>query len=232
MQVKRTDWLELQRSFYRADALETRQTSKHGRKMSFPFDRQPIYGPAPGSPNPCERRVCRTQQICGHSGESGARQWRRLMDELKDSYRVRAVNLFGWGGTPPWPADAKQSIFDQAKLVERPIPRDTYNFSLVGHSQGALIAMKLAARLGGRVTKLVLLEPNPFNLLRQAGRSQADPFRRAAEYFNLIFKDEKPSELPVQAPTKYELAINLKTAKALGRAIPVDLIARANEIIE
>jgi pimeloyl-ACP methyl ester carboxylesterase len=108
-----------------------------------------------------------------HSGASGARQWRRLMDDLKDRYRVRAVNLFGYGATPPWPADATQSIADQARLVEDAIPADVDKAFLVGHSLGGLIAMKLAARLGGRVSKLVLLEPNPFDLLRQAGRREA-----------------------------------------------------------
>jgi len=108
-----------------------------------------------------------------HSGASGARQWWRLMDDLKDRYRVRAVNLFGYGATPPWPPDAMQSIADQANLVEGAIPADVDKVCLVGHSFGGLIAMKLAARLGGRVTKLVLLEANPFNLLEQADRREA-----------------------------------------------------------
>jgi len=108
-----------------------------------------------------------------HSGASGARQWRRLMDDLKDRYRVRAVNLFGYGATPPWPADATQSIADQARLVEDAIPADVDKVCLVGHSLGGLVAMKLAARVGARVTKLVLLETNPFDLLRQAGRREA-----------------------------------------------------------
>lgn len=108
-----------------------------------------------------------------HSGASGARQWRRLMDDLKDRYRVRAVNLFGYGATPPWPADVMQSIADQACLVEGAIPEDVDKVCLIGHSLGGLIAMKLAARLQGRVTKLVLLETNPFDLLRQAGRREA-----------------------------------------------------------
>ena len=108
-----------------------------------------------------------------HSGASGARQWRRLMDDLKDRHRVRAVNLFGYGATPPWPADATQSIADQACLVEGAIPGGVDNVFLVGHSLGGLVAMKLAAQLGHRVTKLVLLETNPFDLLRQAGRREA-----------------------------------------------------------
>jgi len=108
-----------------------------------------------------------------HSGVSGARQWRRLIDELKDRYRIRAVNLFGYGATPPWPGDATQSIADQARLVEGAIPADVDQVSLVGHSLGGLIAMKLAAQLGARATKLVLLETIPFDLLRQVGRSEA-----------------------------------------------------------
>ena len=108
-----------------------------------------------------------------HSGGSNARQWRRLMDDLKDRYLVRAVNLFGYGATPPWPDDAMQSIADQAQLVEGAIPANAGKIYVVGHSLGGLIAMNLAARLGGQVAKLVLLETNPFDLLQQAGRLEA-----------------------------------------------------------
>ena len=93
------------------------------------------------------------------------------------------------------------------------------------------LIIDLAARY-----RLPAIYPNRFFVadggLLSYGPDSVDPHRRAAEYVDRILKGEKPADLPVQAPTKYELAINLKTAKALGLELSPSLLAVANEVIE
>jgi pimeloyl-ACP methyl ester carboxylesterase len=108
-----------------------------------------------------------------HSSVSGNRQWRALIGALEDRHRVLAVNLLGYGNTPPWPARRPQRLSDQAALVHAALAGISEPVALVGHSFGGSVAMRAAVESGDRIRALVLLEPNPFSLLAPAGRHDA-----------------------------------------------------------
>ena len=108
-----------------------------------------------------------------HSSVSGNRQWRALMDTLKDRYRVIAPNLFGYGETTPWAGHMPQTLAAQAELVLALCEEVEGPIHLVGHSFGGGVALSAASLLGSRVGKLVLYEPTLFYLLSQNGRHEA-----------------------------------------------------------
>jgi putative ABC transport system substrate-binding protein len=97
------------------------------------------------------------------------------------------------------------------------VTRDLIVALAAGYKLPAIYPQRIFVTAGG----LISYGPDPI-----------DPHRRAAGYVDRILKGEKPADLPVQAPTKLQLVINLKTAKALGLTIPQSVLARANEVIE
>ena len=106
---------------------------------------------------------------------------------------------------------------------------------VVAASPGALIHLDLIVALADRYKlPTVYWDPAavPNGGLMSYGTNLIDQHRQAASYVDRILKGEKPADLPVQAPNKYELAINLKTAKALGLTVPPALLARADKVIE
>ena len=125
-----------------------------------------------------------------------------------------------------------------ANEIERGITafaRDPHGALILTVGPGALRYREMIIGLTARY-KLPAVYPYRFFAteggLAAYGPDTIDPYRRAAGYVDRILKGEKPADLPVQAPVKYELVINLKTAKTLGLDMPTSLLARADEVIE
>jgi putative tryptophan/tyrosine transport system substrate-binding protein len=125
-----------------------------------------------------------------------------------------------------------------ASEIERAVaafPRSANGGLIVTGSPSGTAHRNLIVTLAAR-NKLPAVYPFRFFVtdggLVSYGPDFIDQYRRAAAYVDRILKGEKPADLPVQAPTKYDLVINLKTAKALGLTVPPTLLARADEVIE
>ncbi len=100
-----------------------------------------------------------------HASMSGARQWNSLVEALQPHFTLRALNLFGYGRTPAWPAPAVPTLDDYAELVLAAIPAAARSVTLIGHSFGGAVAM--------RAGRLVLMGPGIFARLGVGGRADA-----------------------------------------------------------
>jgi putative ABC transport system substrate-binding protein len=141
-----------------------------------------------------------------------------------------AASLFGMESTPIGIRDAEEiergiTAFARASNGSLIVTGNTLS---IVHRQ---LIIRLAASHRLPAVYAAPLFANDGGLISY-GPDSIDPFRRAAGYVDRILKGEKPADLPVQAPTKYQLVINLKTAKALGFDIPATVFARADEVIE
>jgi putative tryptophan/tyrosine transport system substrate-binding protein len=131
------------------------------------------------------------------------------------------------------PVDVRQA--DEIERTITAFARSPNGGLIVTGSAAALVHRHLIVALAARYRLPAVYNGRNFIIdggLICYGPDYVDEFRRAAAYVDRIFRGEKPGDLPVQSPTKYELVLNLKTAKTLGITIPPTLLARADEVIE
>jgi ABC-type uncharacterized transport system substrate-binding protein len=159
---------------------------------------------------------------------------------LRDSANPAGIAQFGTIHAVAWSVGVEVSPINvrDASEIERAVAafaRSANGGLVVTGSAAATPHRDLIIALAAR-HKLPAVYASRFNVtvggLISYGPDRVDQFRRAAGYVDRILKGEKPADLPVQAPTNYELVINLKTAKALGLTIPQTLLASATEVIE
>ncbi|MGC2044474.1 MAG: ABC transporter substrate-binding protein [Pseudolabrys sp.] len=181
-------------------------------------------------------------------GTSG--KWLELLKEIAPGIRRVAVLrdaalAMGMGQlgaiqsvSPSFGVELRPVGVADANEIERGITafaRDPHGALILTNSPAALRHREMIIGLAAR-HKLPAVYPYRFFAteggLVSYGPDTIEPYRRAAGYVDRILKGEKPADLPVQAPTKYELVINLKTAKALGLTVPPSILSRADEVIE
>ena len=182
-------------------------------------------------------------------GMSG--KWLELLKEIAPSIRPVAVLQDPASGSssiaqfaaiqavaPSLGVDLVSLALHDDRQIEQAVTRfaRSSNTGLIATRAGAAISHR--DLIVGLAVRLRLPTVYPLRLFVASGGLVAygpdivDEYRRAASYVDRILKGTKPADLPIQAPTKYELVINLKTAKALGLDVPATLLARADEVIE
>jgi putative tryptophan/tyrosine transport system substrate-binding protein len=177
-------------------------------------------------------------------------KWLELLLEIAPGLK-RAAILFNPDTGPvsayvPSLETAAQSL--KVELIPAPVHSDVEIETAIialGREPGGGLVVIPGALLGGHRAQIILAAARnnvpavyaySYYLrdggLLSYGPDPVDDFRRAATYVDRILRGEKPGDLPVQLPTKFEMAVNLKTAKALGITVPITLLARADEVIE
>jgi putative ABC transport system substrate-binding protein len=159
---------------------------------------------------------------------------------LRDPAQASGTGQFGviQAAAPSLGVDLRVADVRDAREIERAVTTFAQGSNgglIVTGSPGALSHRTLIVALAARHRLPAVYYARVFAVdggLITYGPDSVDQLRHAASYVDRILKGEKPSELPVQAPTKYELVINLKTATALGLEMPPTLLARADEVIE
>jgi putative ABC transport system substrate-binding protein len=177
-------------------------------------------------------------------------KWLELLKEIAPRVTRAAIvrdaaiasGIGQWGAiqtaAPSFGVDVSSVNMHDVGEIERVVAafaRSPNGGLIVTASTLAVVHRDLIVTLAAR-HKLPAVYPSRFFVrsggLISYGPDSIDPHRRAAGYVDRILKGEKPADLPVQAPTKYELVVNLKTAKALGIEIPPTVLARADEVVE
>jgi putative ABC transport system substrate-binding protein len=168
-------------------------------------------------------------------------KWLELLKEIAPNITRAAVlrdpaiiaGIGQWGAiqsaSPSVAIEVSPTNIDDAEEIERSIA------AFATGSAFAILRRDLIIALAARHKLPAIYYDRYFVAvggLMSYGPDNVNLFRRAASYVDRILKGEKPSDLPVQQPTKYDLVINLKTARALGLEVPSTLLARADEVIE
>ena len=122
--------------------------------------------------------------VCIHASASSSAQWRPLMDRLADRYRILAVDLYGSGKSPSWPAVRPLSLADEVALLGPVFAAAGERYHLVGHSYGGAVALEAALAAPERVASLILFEPVLFSVLLAE-----DPTQTAAREITAVRDD-------------------------------------------